>query len=154
MTKKWSKTTPAEAATSMWDAVHFEVNGRPVAWKRPAQTREGVRYDSQVDAKAAFSIKALKSIYVTDPNTYPSPKPLIHHGPVAVVFRFVFERRTPDENVESLPDLDNLVKFALDAMQSQSLDGVIWTDDSQVVNLAATKEFGPKDGTYVHVVKL
>ena len=44
------------------------------------------------------------------------------------------------------PDLDNLAKMVLDALQ-----GVLWADDSQVSDLVVTRRFGPKHHTTIIV---
>jgi Holliday junction resolvase RusA-like endonuclease len=47
------------------------------------------------------------------------------------------------------PDLDNVMKAILDA-----LNGVVYADDSQVINLVATKRYStdPRIEVYVHEV--
>jgi Holliday junction resolvase RusA-like endonuclease len=47
------------------------------------------------------------------------------------------------------PDLDNVMKAVLDA-----LNGVVYADDSQVINLVATKRYStdPRVEVYVHEV--
>jgi Holliday junction resolvase RusA-like endonuclease len=44
----------------------------------------------------------------------------------------------------SKPDLDNLAKIVLDA-----LNGILWADDCQVVKLEITKEYGEIPGAIV-----
>ncbi len=44
------------------------------------------------------------------------------------------------------PDVDNITKLVLDA-----LNGVLWVDDAQVVNLSVWKHYGPADCLIVRV---
>lgn len=46
----------------------------------------------------------------------------------------------------SKPDLDNVLKIALDA-----LSGIVFDDDQQVVEVIATKKYGPESYLYVRV---
>lgn len=49
---------------------------------------------------------------------------------------FTADRDTARRNHINRPDLDNMVKFVLDAMQ-----GVVYSNDSHIVSLSATKSF-------------
>lgn len=49
----------------------------------------------------------------------------------------------------SRPDLDNFVKLAKDA-----LNGVLWVDDSQIVQLTAEKQYGVEPCTRIVAVEL
>lgn len=49
----------------------------------------------------------------------------------------------------SKPDLDNLAKTVLDA-----LNGIAFVDDSQVVDLRLSKVYADKEGTNIKVVEL
>lgn len=114
---------------------------RPIAWKRPAGKR--IRYDAQTDEKAVFSLKVLRKLHEIYPELRTSPKPYFRRA-VAVTLHFHFAKHR-EKTAMDLPDVDNLCKFALDAMQSQYLDGVLWGDDAQVVRLYARKTLGIND---------
>ena len=47
------------------------------------------------------------------------------------------------------PDADNVVKAIFDA-----INGVVWRDDSQVVELTLTKVYGSTPGVYVRIEEL
>ena len=84
-------------------------------------------------------------------------KPL--DGPISITMEFVFEppeswskkRKESALRQELLPakkpDLDNLVKLCTD-----SLNGIAYLDDSQIVRLDATKRYGEEN--YIHVIAL
>lgn len=127
----------------------FFVDFRPVAWKRPAG--KGVRHDSQVADKAAFSLKALASIYAARPELKHGFRPWYATDALHVHIDFLFKEKAGKQKSVQLPDIDNLAKFVLDAMQSQCLDGVIWTDDRQVVSLSVTKSISQRDATLVTI---
>ena len=73
-------------------------------------------------------------------------------GPVGVSMVFGIQRpkSAPRSRVHptTKPDTDKLVRLVLDA-----LTGVVWRDDSQVVELAARKEYG-EPGVSVTVVEI
>jgi Holliday junction resolvase RusA-like endonuclease len=55
-------------------------------------------------------------------------------------------KRTAREHHTQKPDLDNCEKAILDA-----LNGVIWRDDAQIVDLHTTKRWGERDGAWIEV---
>ena len=75
-------------------------------------------------------------------------------GPLAVELLFVFvpakdkrKRAHAGELAHVIrPDVDNLSKLALDAM-----NGVFWVDDTQIVSLTARKTYGKRDRTEVTI---
>lgn len=123
------------------ESISFAINFKPTPWKRPAGKL--VRYDSQINDKAAFGLKAMKAIYEKYPALRAAPRPWFGTAPLDVAITLEFD--ATGKTACQLPDIDNLAKFILDALQSQSLDGVIWTDDCQVVFLSAIKLVGDKD---------
>jgi crossover junction endodeoxyribonuclease RusA len=79
-------------------------------------------------------------------------------GPIAVEVQFVMPRptslpkRKPTPPHVKRPDVDKLIRAILDA-----LSGVIWHDDSQVVDLHPTKryaELNEQPGAHIHVRSL
>lgn len=112
---------------------------QPTPWKRPAGSR--VRYDAQIEDKIALAAAFYASCSAIRGRVTPLfPKEGLH-----VNYSFAFA----DEEKMRKMDLDNLVKFTQDTMQSQSLEGKIWTDDRQVVSLAALKYHS--NGNYIKV---
>lgn len=65
---------------------------------------------------------------------------------LAVVFRFQKPKSTKKSVLEKTtkPDIDKLIRSVLDA-----LTGIIWVDDSQVVEIHARKEFGVQPGAKI-----
>lgn len=131
------------------DNLEFSVEFKPVPWKRPAG--KAVRYDSQTDDKAAFTLKALDAIYSVRPALKYLDKPWFGDFELGVALSFFF---AGPKMSTSLPDVDNLAKFVLDAMQSQYLDGVIWHDDKQVCYLSAQKALSSIDSVNVKIWRL
>ena len=67
-------------------------------------------------------------------------------GPVSVdvVFRLQPPRGAPRDLPHVRPDVDKLARAALDG-----LTGAAFADDSQVVRLTATKEYGPPGALFI-----
>lgn len=81
-------------------------------------------------------------------------------GPLAVTITFdmpelaswpEWKRTVGPWHHESKPDLDNLGKLVLDALQKS---GLWWRDDAQVARLTMAKAYGPRPGTLVTIEQL
>ena len=72
-------------------------------------------------------------------------------GPVAVelLFQFVPGKTVKRKEMTTKPDVDKLSRAILDA-----LTGVVWKDDSQVVELRARKQYGVADLCRIAVIEL
>lgn len=119
------------------------IPGRPVPWAR-AGTKGSRRFIPEkqqahkdwVHLEAVALMRARRWAKVT--------------APVRVDVEFVY--RTPKRGAvdgqlrTGRPDLDNLIKQILD-----SLNGAVWADDAQVVEIAARKVYGPDEATRIHV---
>ena len=131
---------------------NFEILGNPKALKRHRtyQTKAGkhIQYDPSKSDKADLIVAIL--------NKAP-PEPL--RGPISLDIKFYMKRpkshyRTGKfshilkDNMpyykRSTPDIDNLVKFYLDALQ-----GYVYINDSQVTSINAVKVYGEED--FVHI---
>jgi len=110
----------------------FTIRGNPVAWKRPGQSRWG-RYDTQKSLK-----DALGSIFKVGLTNHP---PLLGKIKLIAVFFMPIPKSLPTKDREGWhtkrPDLDNLVKLMMDAM-----NGIVFKDDSQVCAIIAMKGYG------------
>ena len=120
--------------------ITFEVPGNPIALKRHRHTKAGFSYDPSKSDKADFLAMCM--------NNRPK-KPF--EGALSVKLEFFFVRpkshygmgknagrikeSAPQEHITK-PDVDNLIKFVLD-----SLNGIFYKDDRQVVNLLAFKTY-------------
>jgi hypothetical protein len=114
------------------ETISVELTMSPVSWSRPQG--KSVRFDGQVDDKAAFSVKFLRDAYKNYPALRDMPRPWFTDELVRVEVLFGMKAKHFRRK-----DLDNLTKFTLDAMQSQMLEGVIWKDDVQVAVIEAKK---------------
>ena len=110
----------------------FIIRGNPVAWKRPGQSRWG-RYDTQKAIK-----DALGAIFRAGMNQHP---PLLGKIKIIAVFFMPIPKSLPVKDREGWhskkPDLDNLIKLCLDSM-----NGIVFKDDSQVCAIIAMKGYG------------
>ena len=72
-------------------------------------------------------------------------------GPVTVelLFQFVPGKTVKRKEMTTKPDVDKLSRAILDA-----LTGVVWKDDSQVVELRARKQYGVADLCRIAVIEL
>lgn len=124
--------------------VDILVNMPPVVWKRPGGKSQ--RYDMQVNDKAAWTAKALAHLRLADPElTEMRP---VFKGHVKVSIHFYFENK----NLFDKSDLDNLQKFAFDALQSQFMDGILWHDDKQIVSVFAEKILSKASLTEIKII--
>lgn len=133
-------------------AVTFRVYGEPVAKGRPRFTRQGRAYtpkkthdyESEVAgmAKAAMgSSEPLETpvtvcVYVT----FPIPQSYSKKRSEACL--------NGSERHTKRPDLDNIVKAVTDAC-----NGVVYKDDSQIVNLHAKKVYGDTAMVEVYITE-
>ena len=138
----------AEKNHSNLPVISLSVAFTPTPWKRPAG--KSVRYDDQVRDKSAFAILVIDELN----KNYPDRKWDLFNGPnfdancavsVDIIFQFKDSRVGRKGLQYPKPDVDNLSKFVLDALQSTFLEGIIWGDDKQVVKLSAIKVYNDKD---------
>lgn len=124
----------------------FTIEGRPQAKQRPRVVR-GHTYTPKETLE--FERK-VRTAYLDQGGIYFGEQPLEAN------IRFIFpiakswSKKKKQDAIEgktkmvARPDLDNLVKSILD-----SLNGVSYKDDGQVINIVATKEYGIKEQTIV-----
>jgi len=103
--------------------IHFTVKGPPVSKKRVATSRFGNKYNPSAASEKKFAKVALK-VLKRAPNVFPKGTPL------RINLQFRFARRS----MATTPDVDNLVKFVMDA-----LNGIVYHDGHQVAKLWAQK---------------
>ena len=112
------------------------VLGKPCLFQRTGQGRFGHRFDPIQIEKASF-FNAIRNTFLLN------HLPLITFGTEAVELKVIF---TFNQNY--IPnDLDNLVKFVMDALQ----DIRIYDNDVQVMNIKARKATGPVAMTQIVV---
>jgi len=119
------------------------INGTPIAQARPRFYRRGKfigTYNSQETEAGKWLL--LASQQITEKLIGPLemkcnfyfPRPKNHYGTGRNSGKL--KASAPLAHTKK-PDIDNLVKFALDC-----LNGVAWNDDSQVVKIRAMKGYG------------
>lgn len=117
------------------------IKGRPVPLHRPRFGR-GKVYDSQKMEKEAFGWE----LKLQGASLYGKAVRL------EVEFRFALPRRgnvNPGAPYIGRPDLDNLMKFVMDA----SL-GILYEDDTLVTEMVARKEYWPEACTIIEVTEV
>lgn len=126
----------------------YVVFGEPVAWKRPAQTVNGIRYDAQKHEKEGYAVQLLRyhrgakidapmklyiTFYIEIPKSWSDKK----------------KQAAAGTYVSIRPDTSNLIKFIEDAC-----NGVIWRDDSLVVEIVAQKVYDFTPRTVLNIEEL
>jgi Holliday junction resolvase RusA-like endonuclease len=125
--------------------VEISVPGKPRGWQRSG-TADGHHYVKKETAAEQAYIRQLAA------RAMAGEPPMT--GPIAFTFEAVFEKPTswsprlqsmPNLPHVSKPDLDNIEKLLLDA-----LNGVAWADDAQVCQVVKRKRYG--EGERVDIV--
>ncbi len=122
--------------------VYFEVRGDPVPKARARTVRKGGRTWSFTPKRVAAWEKMVKA---EAEKHFDAPLP----GPIMVVMTFYMDRpasRRTETWVPTTPDLDNLEKAVLDA-----LNGIAYVDDRFVVAKNAQKRYVRRDEPRVEV---
>lgn len=125
--------------------IDFYVPGPPQPLKRHRMTRRGRVYDPSADDKRVW-METARAFCPTEPMT----------GALEVELEFIMLRpkchfgtgrndgklkpSAPKHHLHT-PDLDNLVKFVLDAM-----NGKFYVDDAQIVSITCNKTFSAEKG--------
>lgn len=116
--------------------LHLIVPGTPVPKARARTVAQGGRVHAYTpEATKAWETKV--QLWARRAALYIPDAPLA--GPLAVTMVFYLPRpqRCKREHPSVRPDVDNYAKAVLDA-----LNGVVWRDDGQIVQLAASKVYG------------
>ena len=131
----------------MVQEITFEVYGLPIPKGRPRFARRGKFMVAYTDGKTKnaeddFKLQSLK--YKPE---FPSQSPLRLH----LEFYMVKPKSKPKKITEwtTKPDIDNLQKLVMD-----SLNGIYWLDDSQIVELSGIKKYGLRNHTLVKISEL
>lgn len=118
--------------------IELVLDFQPVAWKRPAG--RNIRYDKQTQDKFAFSAATFSALCEKYPVQMGSRHGDPLFGKTGVYVEMIFNLPVKSVIAKQVPDIDNFVKFTLDALQSEMLSGVVWRDDSQVCAIRARKQ--------------
>lgn len=117
--------------------IKFVVPGRPQGKQRPRMTKTGHVYTPQ---QTKDYEKHIQSCFI---NVKPAGwEPL--SGPVMVTVQAYFEQARSNKMEYAMikPDIDNVVKVALDAIQG---NGGVIVDDKQVIGMVVEKFWGNPD---------
>jgi Holliday junction resolvase RusA-like endonuclease len=137
----------------MTASVYFVVTGKPVGKGRPRASTRGGFVRMYTDAKtlgyeAAIADEAARAMSGAEPFETPMQMQVSCYYPIPKSWPKKIKQGAIDEEVfpKVKPDLDNVVKAVLDA-----LNGVVYLDDAQVVNLVATKRYATEPRVEVYV---
>jgi len=134
-------------------SIEFEIPGKPKALARPRKGNNGF-YCPDAKAKQDFLLQAKQyapkepftgEIYLNC--TFSFSRPVEHYRTGRYAGQV--KKRYEDIMHTSRPDLDNCVKFVMDA-----LNGVFFKDDSQIAILVAEKRYDDEPYSYVSVEEL
>ena len=128
--------------------IDFFVPGRPMPQKRPKVYRRGnfiQAVDPSKKDKLAW-VKLAKTCAKLELLDGPLAVTLVFHMPIPKSLKRKIE---PGMVHCKKPDIDNLIKFTLDA-----LTGVLFFDDSHVAQITAKKTYSDNIGTRVNIQKV
>lgn len=136
--------------------VYFVVYGKPVGKGRPRATSRGGFVRMYTDAKtlgfeSAVADEARIAMREWQAFDTPMQMQLSAYYPIPKSWSKKKRQMAMDGEIhpQVKPDLDNVMKAVLDAM-----NGVVYVDDSQVINMVATKRYSsdPRVEVYLHEV--
>lgn len=136
--------------------VYFVVYGNPVGKGRPRATSQGGFVRMYTDAKtlgfeSAVADEARIAMREWQAFDTPMQLQLSAYYPIPKSWSKKKRQMAMDGEIhpQVKPDLDNVMKAVLDAM-----NGVVYVDDSQVINMVATKRYSsdPRVEVYLHEV--
>lgn len=128
----------------------FSIDMEPVGKGRPRYTRAGHAYTPKKTRAAELTIATAARAFMKDRKPFP--------GPVSVRLTAVFpvpkswsKRKREDAGAGLIaptvkPDADNLAKLVLDA-----LNGIVFQDDKQVVDISLTKRYDAAPALLIRV---
>jgi Holliday junction resolvase RusA-like endonuclease len=133
--------------------VHFQVEGIPIGKGRPRFRRTKNFVQTYTDSKTAAweeTIKTVAKSAMGDTPPLESPVSVFVYFGLPVPSSYSKKRTTAclegREAPSKKPDLDNMAKAVLDAM-----NGVVFKDDSQIINLHLKKVYSIEVGVNVLV---
>lgn len=141
--------------------IEFIVEGKPVPQPRPRVFRTETGKSKAVNSSRSVTYKRL--VKLTAKSEMNKRRMIIIPDPIPVAVHLNFVYSIPTSYAKKKrqsaqdgtlryvkrPDLDNLAKAILDA-----LNGTIYQDDSQVVELSINKEYGNTDHVSIKVKDL
>lgn len=125
--------------------IEFAIKGNAVPKGRPRSTKRGITYTPEKTRAYEDYVRSVASQY--------APKELLK-GALGMDLHFFFQRpkslpKKVTHNIKK-PDCDNLAKLILDSLEPRKrpkksqnpLEGAIYENDAQIVDLWITKEYG------------
>lgn len=121
----------------------YSIKGNPIPWAR-AGVYQNRFYDSQKNEKLLFSI-SLQSQHDEEP---------LFDKPMALIANFYMpipqnKKNHKNKFHSSKPDLDNLLKFLLDAIKN-----VIIKDDRMINSITSSKKYDPEPRTEFIIIQM
>lgn len=124
------------------------INTAPIAWKRAR--RKGDRYyDEQANDKCAYAYIARAALKRYIPVNGAVKLNVTFHMAMPESWSQKKKDSMAGEFCTAKPDLDNYIKFVLDAFNE-----VIWLDDKQVVTIQASKRYAVSPRTELEYEEL
>jgi len=132
------------------NAVRFTIPGIPVAKGRARVTTIGGHARAYTPAKtvayeSTVALFARQAMGAAEPISGPVAVSIVATWPIPP--SWPKKRREAARWKTSKPDADNVAKAIGDAC-----NGIVWADDSQVVDLRCVKLYGPVPGVVVEVI--
>ncbi len=133
--------------------ISIDLFGEPVPQKRPRIFRNGnktIAYDPDAKLKEGFKWQ-IKSQYREEPLSCPVSLDVIFYMPIPASTSGVKKKQMANGIIHHMkrPDVDNCLKFLFDTM-----NGLIFADDSQIVEIRAKKLYSNNPGTNIRIVPL
>ncbi len=125
--------------------MRIQINGTPIPYARPRVTSR-VTYDPR--SKDKSRIKKILLAKGFEPFQIPLRVNLIFelYIPKSASKKKQLEMKEGKIKPSKKPDLDNLIKFILDCS-----NGILFSDDSQILEIIASKRFSDNPSTIIHI---
>ena len=127
--------------------ISFKVEGSPVSKGRPRFARKGKFISTYIDK----STKDAETNFRAQAAVYKPQTPISGAIKLTLIFASIKPKSKPKKVKHWItrPDLDNYIKLVEDAMNK-----IFWIDDSQIVEIQATKIYSDNCYTEVKIEEL
>ena len=117
---------------------------KPTAKGRPRFAKNGNVYTPNKTSDAEAEIRLLLRLHMSKYNIK------LTYRPVCVIANFYYLNKTISDGYKSTrPDIDNIFKLISDAM-----NGIVYSDDSQIVKMQSEKRYGARQGIELKVMEI
>jgi Holliday junction resolvase RusA-like endonuclease len=132
--------------------IYIDIEGEPVAWKRPGQHRVSnfvIMYDRQKLEKDRIRSQ-IRSQYCHEPITQALRVEILYYLKIPKSTSKIKRLLIKEGEIKHAkkPDIDNLTKFILDCMT-----GHIYEDDAQIYEIYLRKEYSEFPHTSIKISK-